>query len=252
MLHEIDWHALAKTIVIHLTTGLAGNAVGLVLCVLYALAVIALALFLRRFTKMSPWLIRHLLHAVIGGWVLVAFYWIDLWPASWFAPLAFMYLNHLARKHPWARSLREDDADAPPLLGIMGPALILVLLFWWPGYQFIVISGIAVQTVARQTGAVVGRYWGRRRFSDRGLRDRTFESFAGMVAASILLLFGTIYIFAQIPGVWFGPWAFFGALLAAAVAAVAQLYTPSPYDRWTTPLLTAITVYYYAGAGFHF
>lgn len=243
---------LLKTAILFATTGTARNAVGVMLCLFYGLAALAGALLLRRSPRISPWLARRILQVVAGGWVIIAFYWIALWPAMWFAPLFLMYVNYRARRHPWMKPLLADGENEEPPLGTLWPALVLALLFWWPGYQFILISGVLVQTTARGTAAIVGRYWGRQRFRDRELRNRTFEGIAGMAVASLLLLFAVIYGFAQIPGVWFGPWTFFGALLATAVATVTQLYTPQPYDRWAVPLLTALTVHYYSSAGFHF
>jgi dolichol kinase len=127
-----------------------------------------------------------------------------------------------------------------------------VFLFWWPGYQFMLMAGVMAHAVGISAAMIVSRKYGRQRFRFRGSRGQTFEGLAAMAVASFAAIFYTTYSFAKIPGVWFGPWAFFGALMTAAVATVALLYTPRPHEQWSVPILASLTMYYYAKVGFHF
>jgi dolichol kinase len=228
------------------------NGLGVLWCWAYALGVVAFGLLLRRSFGIAPWWTQRLLRLAFAGWVVVAFHWIDLWPASWFAGAFFVYLNHRLRSHPWTAPLRDPDAPHEEALGNAWAALVLLLLFWWPGYQFMVMAGIMAGWVGMPAADIAGRLWGGKRFRFRGADRRTFEAAAGMAAATLVATFITTYVCAEIPGIWFGPWAAIGAIITAAVAVVAWLYTPRPGDQWSVPLLASGTIYFYAKVGFHF
>ena len=113
-----------------------------------------------------------------------------------------------------------------------------------------VISGMMALTVAESAATIVGKVWGKNHFRTRKLRHKPFEGSAVMFGVSFGAIFVTNLLFARIPGVWFVPWCLIGALLCAVVATVAELYSTGRLARFTVPLLTAFTSYYYTVAGF--
>lgn len=230
--------------------GVVRDALGVGLSVGVPLLALALALGLRRL-GVSLRMSRVLLRLAGGLWILVAFYWIRLWPAGWLPPIALLIANSYLRRQKWTQPLREKDEDPPALFfGHQGSYLMLMLLFWWPGYQFMIIGGIMAATVGREVSQFVNRTWGNRRFRFKGGREHTFEQAIAMAAASLVAISVTNFLFARIPGVWFLPWCLFGALLATAVATVSEIYARKELSGVLTPLLTSLTLYLYTIAGF--
>jgi len=167
----------------------------------------------------------------------------------------FLLLNVAARKMKFARSLLDEHEPEPPL-GNMWAVFALVWLWWKPGLQFVAMSGVFAVAWGESAAIVGGRLFGKHRFRFRGARGLTFEAAAIMAAVTFLALLVTVHECARIPTwhvprFWLWAWAFFGAALTTGVATVAYLYTPRPWQRWTIPLGTAVTMYYYAVTGFH-
>jgi dolichol kinase len=228
------------------------NALGIVWCSLFALATLAFGVLLRRGLRLPLWATRDVMRSVFALWLVIAFRWIDLWPASWVATGFFVYLNMRAAKHRWTKSLMNaDDPDDLPL-GNAWALLTLAFLYWWPGYQFMVMAGVVAMWIGASAADVVGRLWGRNRFRFRTGRGQTFESIAAMALVSAATIFVAAFFCAEIPDVWFVGWAVIAAILNAAVATCCLLYTPRPYEVWTIPLLTSTMMYFYAKVGFHF
>ncbi|HPQ71660.1 MAG TPA: hypothetical protein PKW95_21215 [bacterium] len=241
---------LRDLIVALLAHGVVRDALGVGFSIALPLLAFAAALGLR-WIGVSLRTARLLVRLAGGAWIFIAFYWIYLWPAGWLPPITLLIANLYLRRKKWTRPLREKDEDPPPLFfGHQGSLVVLMLLFWWPGYQFMIIGGVVAATLGRETAAVVNRRWGKRRFRFKGGREHTFEEATAMAVVTLAAIFFTNFFFARIPGVWFIPWCLFGALLAAAVATVTDIYARKEIAGALTPVLTSLTLYFYTMAGF--
>jgi len=230
--------------------GMVRDARGVVFSIAMPLLVFAAALGLRRI-GVSLRTARLLVRLAGGAWIFIAFYWIYYWPAGWLPPMALLIANLYLRGKKWTRPLREKDEDPPPLFfGHQGSLVALMLLFWWPGYQFMVIGGVAAATLGRETAAIVNRRWGKRRFRFKGGREHTFEEATAMAGVTLTAIFLPNLFYARIPDVWFIPWCLFGALLAAGVATVTDIYARREVAGALMPVLTSLTLYFYTMAGF--
>jgi hypothetical protein len=230
----------------------AANALGVVFCAAFAFVSLAFGVLLHRVFRVPLWAARAALRMFFTLWLVIAFRWIDVWPVSWVAAAFFVYANFYARDHGWTKCLIDpDDPDEEPL-GNAWALLTLVFLWWWPGYQFMVMAGVVASWLGGSVEEFASLWPHRHRFRFRGGRAHSFESIAAMAVATLAAIFTTNYLCAEIPGVIFGPWAFIGAVLTTGVTTVAFLYSPRPYQQWLTPLLGSATMYFYAKAGFQF
>jgi dolichol kinase len=231
--------------------GVARDAVGIMLCVGWGLGALLLGIALRRAFKLPAWLCRRIIVIGVGGWIVIAFYWIRLWPAGWLPPAAFLYLNHWFRSRHQLRDLRRDgEDDVADALGHQLAPLIVQLFLWWQGDQFMAMAGILTVAVADSAAEIVGRRWGKNHFRFRGGRHKTFEGTLAMFVSSFVLILLVNTFFAKIPDVWFAAWCVVGALLAALLATMAELVTPRRYEDFAVTLLPAFFMYYYTVAGF--
>lgn len=231
--------------------GYVREGIGVVFCIIWALAALGLGLALRRIWRVPAWICRKVIVMGVGLWIVVAFFWIQLWPAGWLPPLAFLLINYVVYDKGWLPNLRRDgEKKIRHVLGYQLSPLILMLLLWWSGDQFMVIAGIMALTFGDSAAGVAGRVWGKNHFRFRGGEHKTLEGALAMFAVSLVAIMVTTCLFARMPGVWFLPWCLIGALLAAMVATVAELYAPRRWEDFLVPLLTGLTMYYYTVAGF--
>lgn len=235
--------------------GLVRDGVGVLVCLAAAGGGIMVGLAGRRFFGLPAWICRRIIEAGGALWIVAAFYWITAWPlawpASWVPPIVFLFVNSYVRHHQMFSILKlEDEERVTRLLGNPAAWLVIMMLFWWSGYQFMAMAGVMAQAVGANTAALVGWKKGRHRFKFQGVRHKTVEGSIAMFGASFLAIFLTTHHFARIPDVWFTPWCFFGALLTAGAATMAELFLPKPRADFWLPLLTSTVIYIYTMAGF--
>lgn len=234
-----------------LAGGMVRQGIGVLLCVGWVVAVMLLGALVQRRLRAPVWLMRRVLYAISGLWIVIAFYWISFWPAGWMPPILIMIFNHFVYRKKWLTTLADEDESR--LRDVAGPqwaTLILMLFLWWPGDQFMVISGLMALHLGNSGATVTGRLYGKNRFRARNLKKKTFEGLAAMFAVSLIAILLTYLLFARIPGVWFIAWCVVGALLAAVVATVAELFSSPALARFTVPLTVGFFSYYYTVAGF--
>jgi dolichol kinase len=250
------WAKLAP----YLMTGLAQNALGVTLCVGWVVGLLLFAAWAQRRFDLPLWATHWGLRMAASFWVVIAFFWISVgnvaWMASWTIPFFLAFVNARGRTLSFTQNLYDSEMPTMRPLANPWPVLLLVFFWWKPGLQFIVISGVLASELGMGAAAIVNRRWGKHRFRFRGARRLTFEGFVAMAAVTLVVVFLAVLGAARIPD-WhvprllFGAWALFGAMLTTAVASVAYLYTPRPYENWSVPLGAALVIYYYAVSGFH-
>lgn len=224
--------------------------IGLGLSYAYASGLLVLAEAIRRWRGYPQDFTRKLVHIGAGMWVFGVLALFDSWYIGVIPFATFIGVNYLL----WRYKLLEamDAPDSSPGTVYFALAITILFLLLWrkglPGDRgFIAAAGTMAMTWGDALAAIVGKAYGRRRYTVLG-STRTWEGTAAMFAASLLAMFLTILL---VPGSALGPTspplgvgaALAAALVGAAVAAGAEAVSPAGTDNLSVPLLAAGAVF---------
>ena len=219
---------------------------GLLASYVYATGLILAAEGLRRWFAVPRELTRKLVHIGAGMWVFGVLALFDRWEIGILPFASFILINYLLHRYRLFGAM--DAPDSPP--GTVYFALALTLLFallWRPAgpvdHAPIAVAGAMALTWGDALAALVGRRWGRHRYSVAG-SVRSWEGSAAMFLASLAAITLTL---ALLPGSWLSPQApslgigrvVAAALLAAGVATLVEAVSPRGLDNLGVPLVAA-------------
>jgi phytol kinase len=224
----------------------ATEILGLIASYIYAGGLILAAEVLRRRFGMSPELTRKLVHIGAGMWVFGILAFFDRWEVGILPFASFILINYLFYRYRVFGAM--DAPDSPP--GTVYFALALALLFallWRPAGPVdrapIAVAGAMALTWGDALAALIGRRWGRHRYSVAG-SERSWEGSAAMFLASLVAITLTL---ALLPGSRLSPHAapvgvgsaLVVALLAAGAATLVEAVSPRGLDNLGVPLVAA-------------
>jgi dolichol kinase len=206
---------------------------GLTLASLVAPAVLAYFTgSLLRSGRLSPTLLRKLLHGAVGAWTL----WVTprFHGLGWalVAPAAFVAVNASPATRALMPAMAENRSDARGLWTFPLGIVLAYLLFWGDPGRRPLLAGIAALAFADPVAAWVGTRWGQRRFLGLG-RGRSLE---GSLAFFCVAALGAGWIASGAQGGAF-PWRM--AVGCGIAGAFIEAVTPSGWDNLSIPLAVA-------------
>jgi len=214
------------------------TVLGVGLTIIAPFGVLGLASILRKFGVGAEGS-RKLVHILLSNWVLLA---IAVYHSPWTAcilPACFIPLNYLSYRKGIFSAIERDEDNT---LGTVWYAISLFLLCL-VGYSldmpWIAACGMLAMGYGDGLGALVGKHWGKLRFSS----TRPQKSLEGML---IVMLFSglavgivcAIYVPNLTPH-----FALRAALACAVPAGVIELFTPRGIDNLTLPLSVSLIVF---------
>lgn len=128
------------------------------------------------------------------------------------------------------------------LIYVQASFALLIFLFWGvlgTDWRYLVATAVMAWGFGDAAAALVGKFFGRKRFVHRFIEGpKTYAGTGAMAIAAALALFFTLLIYAGKP--WYV--SLIVAVLVAPVCAVVELFSRSGTDTLTVPLSTAIMV----------
>ena len=205
-----------------------------VLSFLWILFVIALGEAARRLGSFSPDVTRKVVHVGVGFWALPTALWFD---SPWWAaacPLTFVLLNAISYRHRLMAVIEDEGRGSPGTIYFPLVYAGLILLLWPLGGRAASVAGLYAMGFGDAAASVVGRRWGRRRYTIGGT-TKSWEGTAALAAVSfVAILLGTWAAGLDRP-------AWIASLGASLVAAAAEAPVGRGLDNLTVPLAAALT-----------
>lgn len=181
---------------------------------------------------LSPFLLRKVLHLLIGAMTLLM---TALFHSRWWAlvpPALFTGVNFSGRLQGVLPDLAEDSKAGRGLWMFPLGVVLLYLAFWNNHDRGAVLAGCAALGLADPVAAIVGSRMGQRRYAGWGY-GRTVE---GSLAFILVAGVASGLIAAWAPG---GVSPARAAVWCGALGALAEALSPHGWDNLTVPLVVA-------------
>jgi phytol kinase len=177
---------------------------------------------------------RKFIHIVLANWWILAMFLFRSNVAAAIGPFTFVILNYLSYKNRWFSAMeREGGKEDLGTVYYAVSLLILALIAFSPlSSPEFGAFGILIMGYGDGMAAVVGRRFGKRKFSICGSQKSLEGSFT-MFAFSFLTSFVLLSFF-PLPGI------FFCSFLIASVATILEAITPHGFDNLTVPIGTSL------------
>lgn len=224
--------------------------IGLGASYVYAFGLLVLAEVVRHRRGYPQEFTRKIVHIGAGMWVFGVLALFDTWYIGVIPFATFIGLNYLFYRYKLFAAM--DAPDSTPGTVYFAFAITLLFLLFWrtdsPADRgYIAATGTMAMTWGDAFAAIVGRRWGRHRYSV-GQDSRSWEGSAAMLGFSALAMLLTL---ALVPGSALAPLApplplglaLAAALAGALVATAAEAVSPAGTDNISVPLLAAGAVF---------
>ncbi len=212
----------------------------------------ALLLMMEALGKKFAWpqrVTRKLIHIGAGMWVWGVLYFFNdrLWGIMPYA--TFILLNYLFYRRQ-TFSQMDDEKSTPGTVYFAISITLLFLLCWWPegplDYIPQAVAGIMAMTWGDAFASLLGQSYGKRSYRIFS-HHRTWLGSLAMFIVSFLAIGITLWVLPASPLSPFSMTMASGkiivsALVAAAVATLAEAWAPAGTDNLTVPLLTSASL----------
>jgi phytol kinase len=226
------------------------DIIGLVLSYAYATGLLVLVEVIRRWRGYPQDFTRKIVHIGAGMWVFGVLSLFDTWYIGVIPFATFIGLNYLFYRFRLFEAIDAQDST-PGTVYFAFSITLLFLFFWRTGVASdkaaIAAAGTMAMTWGDSLAAIIGKRWGRRRYTVLG-STRSWEGSVVMFSAAFVVMLPTLLL---VPGSFFSPFAlpleffqcFTATLLAALVATLAEAFSPWGTDNLSVPLLAGVTIY---------
>ncbi|MBN1586584.1 MAG: hypothetical protein JW937_04040, partial [Candidatus Omnitrophica bacterium] len=123
----------------------------------YILFVLGFAEALRARLKYSPDFTRKVIHVSVGSWIVPTFFLFDSALAALIPPLSFVFLNSLALKKGWFRSMKIQSEGDWGTVYLPLSFVFLIALTWNTPYRFATAVGLLMLAWGDASAALAGR-----------------------------------------------------------------------------------------------
>jgi dolichol kinase len=226
------------------------DLIGLIVSYGYAGGLLVLAEAIRRWRGYPQDFTRKIVHIGAGMWVFGVLALFDTWYIGVIPFATFIGLNYLFYRYRFLEAVDAPDSS-PGTVYFAFSITVLFVLFWRTGSPddkgFVAAAGTMAMTWGDALAAIIGRRYGRRKYTINGA-TRTWEGSAVMFGAAALAMLLTILL---VPGSALAPLtppispmvAVIAALAAALIASVAEAFSPAGIDNISVPLLAGLSVF---------
>ncbi len=224
------------------------DVIGLGVTYLYASALLGLAEAVRRWRSYPQDFTRKIVHVGAGMWVFGVLALFDTWSIGIIPFASFIVLNFLTYRYRLLAAV-DDDESSPGTVYFALSITLLFLLLWRNSpadRSYVAAAGTMAMTWGDALASIIGRRWGRHRYTVRG-NTRSWEGSAAMVIASIIAIFLTLWL---VPGSALSPQSqplgigvcLAAALVGALAAALVEGVSPAGSDNLSVPLMAGLCV----------
>jgi phytol kinase len=206
----------------------------------YVFAAIGIAEGLRKAFAWPAEFTRKFIHIAVGMWSIGTAL---LFTSKWFAiipPASFIVLNYLSYRRNTFSAM--ETGDKTNLGTVYFPiAFVIVILLTFDTSKFLMVAALMPMTWGDAFAAIIGKRWGRRRYTFAGA-TRSIEGSVAMFAfsfVSVLLVF-----------LWMGPavynritWAVVFGLVTATAATLVESISVRGLDNLTVPAASLLALW---------
>ncbi|MFV9506950.1 MAG: diacylglycerol/polyprenol kinase family protein [Oscillochloridaceae bacterium umkhey_bin13] len=216
----------------------------------YAGGLLVIAELIRRWRGYPQDFTRKIVHIGAGMAVFAVLGLFDTWYIGIIPFASFIVINYFLWRYKVLGSMDAEDST-PGTVYFAVSITILFALLWRTGSPddkgHIAAAGAMAMTWGDSMASLIGRRFGKRRYTVMG-STRTVEGSLAFVIAAGLAMFLTLWL---VPGSALGPLipplgagvALLAALVGASLAALAEAVSPAGTDNLSAPLLAAAAVY---------
>lgn len=219
------------------------NVIGLAASYIYAFGLLLLAEVIRRWRSYPQDFTRKLVHIGAGMWVIAVLALFDSWYIGIIPFATFILFNFLLYRFRLLRSI-DADTSSPGTIYFAAAITLLFLIFWPRGWPVIAVAGTMAMTWGDAFAAIIGRLWGRHRYTILG-QHKSLEGSLAMFAFSLVAILLTLVL--MMPGLALSS-AVIASLVAALVATAIEAISPAGLDNLSVPVVTAFVVWAMIGS----
>ena len=213
------------------------DTIALLTAFAYVFAAIGVAEALRKWRGYSVEFTRKFIHIAVGMWAYGAVLMFESRTFAIIPPLAFVAINALSY---WKGTFKAMETGEKGQLGTIYFPISFAALIWllW-GHPHLLVASLMPMTWGDALAAVVGRRWGKRRYTVAG----STRSLEGSVVMFFVSWAATLVPLLLLPAQPIAPLV---AVVAAAVTALAatviEAVSPWGIDNLTVPAVSALVL----------
>lgn len=226
------------------------DLIGLGVSYAYAFGLIALAETIRRWQGYPQDFTRKIVHIGAGMWVFGVLALFEHWYIGIIPFATFIVLNYIFYRYRLFSAMDAPDST-PGTVYFAFSITVLFLLFWRTDSPvdrgYIAAAGTMAMTWGDAAASVIGRRWGRHRYTIFG-STRSLEGSAALFIASLIAMALTLWL---VPASPLSPLTtplapltvVVAAVSAAAVATLVEAFSPHGTDNLSVPLLAGLVIF---------
>jgi dolichol kinase len=220
-----------------------GDPALVVLSFLWIFAMVLVGETTRRLGGWPPAVTRKVIHVGVGFWALPTALWFDSPGWAIVCPAIFVILNAISYRYRLMAVIEEDGRGSPGTIYFPLIFAVLILALWPVGQRAASVAGLFALGFGDAAASMIGRRWGRHRYTlGRGV-SKSWEGSLAMLAVSFpVILWATWACGLDRP-----PW--IPSLGAALAGAAAEAPAGRGLDNLTVPVAAALTFWGLRGAG---
>jgi phytol kinase len=208
----------------------------LIISYIYVFAMIGVGEGLRKWRGYSTEFTRKLIHISVGLWAFGTVLLFENWYFAIVPPLSFVILNYISYRLELFRSVETGEKGNLGTVYFPISFAIILYLFW--NRPHLLVASLMPMTWGDALAAILGRRYGRRRYSVLG-STRSVEGSLAMFLFSWLSTFLALLILPPLG--WQASLLY--SLALGVFATVVEALSPWHIDNLTVPLLSAALLY---------
>lgn len=235
---------IGKAEIKHLEVIKLNDLLGVLISILFVLAVIILSEVLQRAGK-DPEFTRKFVHIGVSHWWPLAMFLIDDIRFALIPPALFVAVNYYSHKKNFFKGMERKETGSDLGTVYFPVALIVLILLTWDGgllgsgFEYIGLAGVMAMGYGDGFAAIVGQKWGKLKYRIFK-NEKSLEGSTAMLTFSFSSIAVVLCLFAG-----FNPSVLRVSFLTALLATILEALSPSGTDNLTVPVVTALASYYF-------
>ena len=221
--------------------------IGLLASYLYAGGLLGIGELLHRQFNISNDITRKVVHIGAGMWIFGTLYFFHSWQIGVIPFATFIGLNYFFYRVKLFRGI-DSDTSSPGSIYFAFAITVISVVFWRPqgpiDHAPAVVAGIMTMTWGDALAALIGKHYGRHRYTING-GTRSYEGSAVMLGVSLLVIALSLSL---LPGSSLTPYAdlpsttaiVIASIAGAVTATVVEALSPHGTDNLTVPICVTL------------
>jgi phytol kinase len=226
------------------------DIIGLIVSYAYASGLLVIAEIIRRWRGYPQDFTRKFVHIGAGMWVFGVLALFDNWYIGIIPFTTFIIINYIIWHYKLLGSV-DDESSSPGTVYFALSISILFIAFWRTGSPndlgYIAVAGTMAMTWGDALAAIIGKLWGRHKYTISG-STRSWEGSIVMLFASGIAMFLVLLL---VPGSALSPLSaplglttsLIAAVIAALIATGAEAISPRGMDNLSVPLISGLVIF---------